>query len=355
MNFKFFCFILRNTSFVCLPVIESTMDKTYTPQTPQTPVRGRSRIHNYPLSSPYSGKSPISIPILLPGQYEESNKLQSESDELVNSDDQKIEIFDKLGGGKLDIVIPPVGFDLEDTPFFSNSISTQFLNSINGISNQMLQLNKVNESVVDLNESLGAYLFGLFQNAWCVNLNESLNLETIEKIEKIETVKKLKSKLNELKTQLDNAKRRESFKKSNEQKRSIMPPPSASGFNRSLSSSNRNNRALLKRNRNEALPADENTPIKRTFLRAGSRNATFKQRQNRMRPSNASSTGLNILSATKLRIQNKNESDDSMSSVGDTSEVQTLNSIRQMSRFKNNNDRDRTHLPKSKAKLSRWR
>lgn len=331
------------------------MDRTYPPQTPQTPVRGRSRINNYPLSSPYSGKSPISIPVLLPSQYKESNNLQTESDEFISkSDDQKIEIFEKLGGGKPDVVIPPVGSDIEDMPFSNSNRIIQFLNSINEINNQMQQLNRVNQSVVELNESLGAYLFGLFQNAWCVNLNESLNLESIEKMEKIETIRKLQTILNELKTQLHNIKRRESFRKSNEKKKSVMPPPLVQPT-RPLSSANYINRIPLKRNRDQVITNGEKKPIARTFLKAGSRNATLKQRQGRMRNGNTNNSGLNILSATRLKIQNKNESDDSISSVGDTSEVQTLSSIRQTSRFKNSRKKDENIVLNAKNKLPRWR
>jgi hypothetical protein len=327
------------------------MDKTNTSYTPQTPIRGRHKNNPYPLSSPYSGKSPLPLPVLLPSQYDNPNNA-FDSDDLIDNE-KKVELFDRHVC-KPEIIIPPIGSNIEKMPFFNAEKSNKFINSLNGINIQMNKLKKVNENVVELNESLGAYLFGLFQNAWCVNLNENISLETMDKVEEI---KKLEKQINELKSQVEITKKtRESIKPRHnipsERRKSTMPPPTITRFTKPPISRSPLERRISHNNNNIQ---SEDKVSKRTFLRAGSRNATFKQRQQRK---SKQPIGLNLLSATKMKMQNANESDDSLSSVGDTSEVQTLSTIRRLERFQNNNINNSLSsksLRQQERKQPKWR
>ncbi|KAG0682566.1 hypothetical protein C6P40_002424 [Pichia californica] len=376
------------------------INKESTPHTPK-------RLHHsrFPLSSPYSGKSPIPIPILLPSQYGIGNSENRSSGRFTDSgfvnkkigynndltnqsiginenleENNQIELFNKTLVGQTQYEIPPVGIGIENLPFFNFEKSTLFVNSIQKIFNSLKSLKKVNDTIVDMNESLGAYLFGLFENAWCVNLSEDITLESIEKIEQI---KKLQNEISELENEIEVTKQNSQLKE--QRRKSTMPPPSIRrisniGTNRMIGSKRqipytRTEQFKRRRTKNpieeEEKEQEEHNQEKndqkvdlnskkRTFLKAGSRNATFKSRidnkrsdsvfRNNSRGSNIGNSdnnnnnnnnnlttrkfgnGLNLSYATK--IQTIPLIDDSISDLSgsDTSEVQTLSNIQHTQR-----------------------
>lgn len=311
-----------------------------TPQTPQTPQRHRKRSSGcaFPISSPYTGKSPLPMPVLLPGQYRLGSSVSSEytngeAEHDSEENKRRMVVFERPEEGSGNIV-PEVGSLLEDMPFFNEERAELFLKTASKLSLRTKQLKRTNDTVVELNESLGAYLFGLYQNAWCVNMNESISLETMNKLDKM---KKLQKEVEELRQQL--AKKNEKSKKdtrpilsSARLRGNIARTPSSSLVDR-LTQVKRKSRGIASNAQQEQQPAQK----KRTFLRAGSRTPLFKSRKS-SRPvlsgGDRNGTGLQLSDALKYQVSRGEVSDDSLSSVGDTSEVQTLSSIR-LNRFNN--------------------
>lgn len=326
------------------------MSQQQTPGTPKcprvsqqfTPQRLKPS-RDFPFSSPYSGKSPLPMPILNHSHY------QSEAEMFIDEEvrSEKLELFEK-GVGKTELLIPDLGCDLNELPFFDQRKSTQFIESINRINSHMNRLSKLNNSIVEMNESLGAYLFGLYQNAWCVNMNENFGLDQIEKLE---TVKKLEQEVKELEEKLEISKRRSSLLKRqklqlNERRKSTMPPPSISRFN--------GRDRPMKRTRDNPILSNANKPA---FLKAGSRKPMFQIRNNRSittsrdkkLPSQRTNSSLNLSYATKMKTID-NFIDSSNDSSGDTSEVQTLNTIRRIG--VRNQQRDR-RVPLQKKNINK--
>ncbi|TID26155.1 hypothetical protein CANINC_002850 [Pichia inconspicua] len=291
------------------------MNRQQTPGTPRssvivlplTPQRAKTTAA-FPFSSPYTGKSPLL------GNNDNINS-------AIDSPADRIELFERgVGKSDTDIRIPPVGCPINQMPFFDSTTGSKFVETMKRINTQMNRLNKLNDNIVDMNESLGAYLFGLYQNAWCVNMNENF---TLERISKLEEARKLEKEIEELEKELDNVRRRRSLlRRQEERRKSTMPPPSIPRFNV---------RDRQKRVREVDRPARqvmESVPAKRrTFLRAGSKKPRHEQHG-----------GLNLSFATKLRTA-LDTPDTSNDSSGDTSEVQTLNTIRRVQ-----NARDRRPL-----------
>lgn len=346
-------------------------------KTPQTPVKTRSSLR-FPLSSPYSGKSPLPIPILLPSQYGLGASADSEIETLERTGledtgtfekNRKIELFDK-SITRPEPEIPPVGCDLGDMPFFNSARQKAFESASLGIQKQMKQWRRINDTVVDMNESLGSYLFGLYQNAWCVSLDENI---TYENIEKLETVRNLEAKVEELKSKLavETKKRNmESRSKEQEPRRNSMPqPPFIPRFQRKIGanpnrSTNSQREGGNSRHFNGRVNGSGVTKPKPSFLKAGSKHSLFqtrrvsmlherqKQRESRIQdkereqrsyralqsniPENHRNVrslegGLKLSNATKFLTGNVDMSDDSISeSIGDTSEVQTLGTIKRL-------------------------
>ena len=325
---------------------------------PATPKRTHST--RYPLSSPYSGKSPLPMPILLPSQYsigKSSDRPSSgryadtgltavvrrhsgpndtkrptgsvATDDEMEEVERRIELFDK-SVAKEQLEIPPLGAPLEEMPFFDKHRSSEYVSALRGIHGQAASLKKINDTVVDLNESLGAYLFGLFQNAWCVNLNENVTPATLGKLEE---VKRLKGQVAELEKQVEIAKRNAIVRE--QRRKSTMPPPSISRFQSSVTRKpdprvTRPVRVVDKGN------VSKPNPRERTFLRAGTRNATFRSRTTTNRSANSIQRqekvpyrkGLDLSYATKIQnVPSLEDNSMSESSESDTSEVKTLTNI----------------------------
>lgn len=285
------------------------MNRQQTPGTPRssaivlplTPQRSKNATV-FPFSSPYAGKSPL---------LGNNDGKDNQSTTAVDTPAERIEIFERgVGKSDAEICIPPVGCSISEMPFFDSNTGSRFVETMQRISSQMDRLNKLNENIVEMNESLGAYLFGLYQNAWCVNMNENFTMERIEKLEK---ARELEKEVKELENELEAARRRRSLLRRQEDRRkSTMPPPSIPRFNV---------RDRPKRVREVERPARRSMETeqarKRTFLRAGSRKPKYEQRN-----------GLNLSYATKMRTLDA--PDMSNDSSGDTSEVQTLNTIRRV-------------------------
>lgn len=351
--------------------------KDVLPATPR-----RTHTSRYPLSSPYSGKSPLPMPILLPSQYsigrsserpssgrlaegafngdrrqhggrdheygpatrrrdgvgsdkdeDEKDRDDDDNDGEFNSTARMIELFDK-GPVKEQPEIPPVGAGLEQMPFFDKCKAGEYVSTLRGIHRQANSLKRINDTVVDLNESLGAYLFGLFQNAWCVNLNENVTPATLDKLEE---VKRLTDEVADMEKRVEDARRSAALME--QRHKSTMPPPSVPRFQRNYtrkSEPRASGPSRIAEQRNAAQQQQQEK--KRKFLRAGARNATFRERalMNRRGSPNDSQRqqklaygkGLNLSYATK--IQNVPSLDDNSlleTSDSDTSEVKTLTSI----------------------------
>ncbi|ODQ45630.1 hypothetical protein PICMEDRAFT_73146 [Pichia membranifaciens NRRL Y-2026] len=325
---------------------------------PTTPKRTHST--RYPLSSPYSGKSPLPMPILLPSQYsigKSSDRPSSgrfadsglttgnrrhygpsdskrpvggvATDDDIEELEKRIELFDK-SVTREQPEIPPVGSSLEDMPFFDKHRSSEYVSALRGIHKQTGSLKKINDTVVDLNESLGAYLFGLFQNAWCVNLNENVTPATLVKLEE---VKRLKGQVAELEKQVELVKRNAIVRE--QRRKSTMPPPSLSRFQNS-STRKPDSRVARPARTVEKGNVSKPHPRGRTFLRAGSRNATFMARATTNRSAKSTQLqgktsygkGLDLSYATKIQnVPSLEDNSMSESSENDTSEVKTLTNI----------------------------
>jgi hypothetical protein len=336
---------------------------------PRTPVRsvlgenvvngtGNGNAPKYPLSSPYAGKSPLPMPILPNSQYHDNAMVKKRTDTLTNrlQGYAEYENKDGFGGeygdlpnsGKIELFdksimrhpppIPAVGCNVTETPIFNNEIRADFIDGLDKIGNRCRALSTANDAVAELNESLGAYLFGLFQNAWCVNLNENVNMETIDKVN---TVKKLTREVEELKMKVEVAKRNSVVKEQQKRRQSriksidnskalplsrLSVRPSHSKFG---------NVTGLKRSRSPTM-SDQPEP-KRNFLRAGSRSKQFlaprpPARDNRRQgQSRRQGQGLHLSYAKSTKLQNFDLADDSLSDVSNnTSEVQTLTTIQRL-------------------------
>ena len=332
---------------------------------PRTPVRsvsgenvvngtGNGNTPKYPLSSPYAGKSPLPMPILPNSQYHDNAMMKKRTDTLTNilQGYAEYENKDGFGGeygdlpnsGKIELFdksimrhpppIPAVGCNVTETPIFNDEIRADFIDGLDKIGNRCRALSTANDAVVELNESLGAYLFGLFQNAWCVNLNENVNMETIDKVN---TVQKLTREVEELKMKVEVAKRNNVVKEQQKRRQSriksidnskalplsrLSVRPSHSKFG---------NVTGLKRSRSPTM-SDQPAP-KRNFLRAGSRSKLFlaprpPARDNRRQEQGH---GLRLSYAKSTKLQNFDLADDSLSDVSNnTSEVQTLTTIQRL-------------------------
>lgn len=360
---------------------KTRMQSTNKDSDPQTPKRSRQT--RYPLSSPYSGKSPLPMPILLPSQYNNPESISSvrftevglvtkklgfnESlpsigleDDIDDNMGNKIELFDKTIG-KNSVEIPAVGCSLNELPFFDDEKATKFTTALQNINKQANALKKTNDIIVELNESLGAYLFGLFENAWCVNLSENISMETLEKIEK---VKQLQTDIKKLQTEVENAKRTSILQKE-QRRKSTMPPPSIPRFSTGKITettkpsflSRQKQKRRFEEDKTDSTKATVEPLQKRRFLKAGSKTSMFRLRNSQNTRNNYSlrnsndhnfnkkipqlkPSGLNLSYATK--IQTIPLTDDSMTetSGSDTSEVQTLNTIKriQSSSYRNQHD-----------------
>ena len=286
-----------------------------TPSRPRRRISGKGADAKYLFSSPYGGKSPFPMPILLPEQYNEGTQIDKQNEK------SHIEIFDKSVVKELEI--PSVGTEITNQPFFNDEMRIDFFNGLKNFEKQMNKLNQMNSTVVELNESLGAYLFGLYQNAWCVNLTDSG--EFIEKMEKIKQINKLKDEVENLKNQIRLKKEEE-----NNRRKSTMPPPSIprlSMINRPSLTGRAGKRVSV-----QTHPVSKPGP-KKSFLKAGSRSRAWNTstNNNAITKPGRNGLGLSIDYATKFQV------DDSVDSMSDTSEVQTLNTIRRLQERRSEN------------------
>lgn len=124
-----------------------------TPRTPRTPTR-------HLISSPYTGNTPIALPV---------HALREEIAEVLDG--------------------PPLGGALESLPFATRELQTRFTKAYAGIHRQLVRLETFNEVMVRMNESVDAYLFGLFQNAWCVHFDRTPGPEEWAKVRELEALR----------------------------------------------------------------------------------------------------------------------------------------------------------------------
>lgn len=166
--------------------------------TPRTPLRSPAS-RNYPFSSPYTSNTPIALPIHPP--------LMIKSDDALDPDL---------------ITTTPIGCAIDELPFLTDEIQHRLKTSYGGVLKNLTRLNKFNNIIVDMNESVDAYLFGLFQNAWCVHFDKTPSEDHWKKFHELE---KLKLEARELEVKIRtirDKKRRDSQR--------MPPPPSRNSF-----------------------------------------------------------------------------------------------------------------------------
>lgn len=175
--------------------------------TPRTPLRSPANSGNYPFSSPYTSNTPIALPIHPPPMFK-SEDLELPQDQITSVE---------------------IGAPIEELPFLTPDIQKTFKKSYEGILKNLNRLDKFNNIIVDMNESVNAYLFGLFQNAWCVHFDKTPNEEHWIKLNELE---KLKLEAAELEGKIRSIREK---KKRDSQR---MPPPLPSSKSSSFKNTN---------------------------------------------------------------------------------------------------------------------
>lgn len=118
----------------------------------------------------------------------------------------------------------PIGCDINQYPFLNQETQKEFKQAYTSLGKNMKRLQKFNDTIVDMNESIDAYLYGLYQNAWCVHFDNTPTEEQWAKFKELQSLQKEAQELEAKIKEIKDKKRRESQR--------MLPPASLNGHNR---------------------------------------------------------------------------------------------------------------------------